>query len=196
VWADYTTPYTIQGLICQFCEFKNQTINGIANCGAISMFACFIHDTTAEGVNIGNSGFLGAVASFERCVFKGCGSLGGLWFQQNADTPSIVNCAFYANTNSGIYLNNANSLQVINSIFWGQGAPAIRSNGSAAGQFFSNNAFGSNTGGNYSGCGPGVDDVTLTGDPFTNASSGDFSLNNTSGAGAACKQAGVPTVIP
>lgn len=34
--------------------------------------------------------------------------------------------------------------------------------------------------------------VSLSGNPFTNAGSGDFSLNNTSGAGAACRAAGVP----
>ena len=38
----------------------------------------------------------------------------------------------------------------------------------------------------------GPDEVTLTGDPFTNAAGGDFSLNNTAGAGAACRNAGFP----
>lgn len=34
--------------------------------------------------------------------------------------------------------------------------------------------------------------VTLTGDPFANAAGNDFSLNNTAGAGAACRAAGIP----
>ena len=39
-------------------------------------------------------------------------------------------------------------------------------------------------------------DVTLTGSPFTNPSGGDFTLNNTAGAGAACKGAGFPSSLP
>lgn len=36
-----------------------------------------------------------------------------------------------------------------------------------------------------------VSSVRLTGDPYTNAASGDFSLNSTAGAGAACRDAGI-----
>ncbi len=39
-------------------------------------------------------------------------------------------------------------------------------------------------------------DVTLTGSPYTNTAGGDFSLNNTAGAGAACRAAGYPGVMP
>ncbi len=41
-----------------------------------------------------------------------------------------------------------------------------------------------------------VNCVALSGDPFTNAAGLDFSLNNNSGAGAACKQAGIPGTWP
>lgn len=37
--------------------------------------------------------------------------------------------------------------------------------------------------------------ITLTGIPFTDAPNGDFTLNNTAGAGAACRAAGSPTSI-
>lgn len=39
-------------------------------------------------------------------------------------------------------------------------------------------------------------DITLSGSPFTNAGSGDFSLNNTAGAGAAVRDAGRPNTWP
>lgn len=42
----------------------------------------------------------------------------------------------------------------------------------------------------------GPNDVTLTGAPFTNASTGDYSLNNTAGAGAALRATGFPGVFP
>lgn len=37
--------------------------------------------------------------------------------------------------------------------------------------------------------------VTLTASPFTNAAGNDFSLNNTAGAGAACREAGFPGAL-
>ncbi len=49
------------------------------------------------------------------------------------------------------------------------------------------NAYYSNTAGDRNNISAGSNDVTLTGDPFTNAASSDFSLNNTAGAGAACR---------
>jgi hypothetical protein len=39
-------------------------------------------------------------------------------------------------------------------------------------------------------------DVILTGNPFTNAAGGDFTLNNAAGAGAACRAAGTPGALP
>jgi hypothetical protein len=38
--------------------------------------------------------------------------------------------------------------------------------------------------------------VTLTGNPYTNSAGGDFTLNNTAGAGAACRAAGTPGALP
>jgi len=58
------------------------------------------------------------------------------------------------------------------------------------------NAVGGNTSGNYSQIPSGPHDVTLTGDPFTNAAGNDFSLNNVAGAGAACRNAGFPGALP
>jgi hypothetical protein len=58
------------------------------------------------------------------------------------------------------------------------------------------NAYFSNTSGARSQFQAGAGDVTLTGNPFTNAAGGDFSLNSTSGAGAACRGTGYPGVFP
>jgi hypothetical protein len=38
----------------------------------------------------------------------------------------------------------------------------------------------------------GGNSITLTDDPFVNAAGGNFALNNTAGAGAACRDAGYP----
>jgi hypothetical protein len=57
-----------------------------------------------------------------------------------------------------------------------------------------------NTSGNYDGnfltTNNNIGFVALSGDPFNNAAGGDFSLNNTAGAGASCRSAGFPTSYP
>ena len=59
-----------------------------------------------------------------------------------------------------------------------------------------NNAFGGNTSGARNNVAAGAAEVTLTGDPCTNAASGDFTLNSTAGAGAACRGVGWPSALP
>lgn len=58
------------------------------------------------------------------------------------------------------------------------------------------NAFYGNTSGARTNVGAMPGEITLTGDPFTSKSTGDWTLNSTSGAGQACKGQGWPTVIP
>ncbi len=54
-----------------------------------------------------------------------------------------------------------------------------------------NNAFYNNTSGaRNAGCPAGISDVIPTGDVFVAASSGNFTLNSTAGAGAVCQTAG------
>jgi hypothetical protein len=58
------------------------------------------------------------------------------------------------------------------------------------------NFFLSNTSGARHQFPAGAHDVALSGNPFNNSSSGDFSLNGTAGAGAAVRAAGWPGVMP
>jgi hypothetical protein len=58
------------------------------------------------------------------------------------------------------------------------------------------NAYYNNTSGPRNNVFLGPHDVTLTGDPFTNAAGNDFTLNSTAGAGAACRNAGTPGTLP
>ncbi len=54
------------------------------------------------------------------------------------------------------------------------------------------NFYWTNTSGALNNITAGAQDVTLTGSPYTNAGSGDFSLNNTAGAGAAVRAHAFP----
>ena len=57
------------------------------------------------------------------------------------------------------------------------------------------NATYSASGAAVSGLTAGSHSVTLSGDPFTNAASGDFTLNATASAGAAARAVGAPASI-
>lgn len=60
-----------------------------------------------------------------------------------------------------------------------------------------NNAYYNNTSGLYGTLtNTGVNDITLTADPFTAVGSEDFTLNNTAGGGSALKSLAVPTTLP
>ena len=53
------------------------------------------------------------------------------------------------------------------------------------------NADGNNTSGETSGIASGDNDITLTADPFVDASSDDFNINDTAGGGALLRAATV-----
>jgi hypothetical protein len=115
----------------------------------------------------------------------------------------VRNCVIHGNGRHGIALpNNYANLQpgIQNNIITNNGGYGIFFNQSpvqpAQIPEFRNNAFRSNTSGNYNHSISGLGDIALTGDPFMNAAAGDFSLNNTAGAGAAARAAGYPGVFP
>lgn len=83
---------------------------------------------------------------------------------------------------------------VENCIFYGKGTYGIRNNNSRVPYCVAGgaNAFGANSTADKSGVPNLPGDVALSGDPFTDAANGDFTLNNTAGAGAACRNAGLP----
>jgi hypothetical protein len=107
---------------------------------------------------------------------------------------AITGNAFY---NSALALSYVaqSSMQISNNIFWGSGV--ILNIGGAAnpvaimGLIGMNNAYGG--GGTTTGFTKNYSAITLTANPFTNAGSGDFSLNNTAGGGALLRQLGFPT---
>jgi hypothetical protein len=84
--------------------------------------------------------------------------------------PVVRNCVFYGNNQYGIEA------------------------GAAIGIDADHNAFGSNSAGNRLNIDAGANDITLSGDPFTNAAGGDFTIAD-SVAGDQLVSAGFPTDI-
>jgi hypothetical protein len=154
---------------------------------------CYVHGNACTGISIGGSA---QAADFNLvCNNTGASSDGILTQYSN----QVTNNTSYGNGRDGIrcfqydigiiFQNNIlvnNGGYGINATFGG--FPPVPE--------CDNNAFYNNTSGTRFACGTGATDVILTGDPFTNAAGGDFSLNNTAGAGAACRAAGIPGTFP
>jgi len=93
----------------------------------------------------------------------------------------------------GIRLGNAGTL-IAENIIYGMTGYGIKGIASSGNPLLLNNAMGSLTSGRIDTTNAGtiiveVAAVTLTGDPWTNSGSRDYTLNNTSGAGALCRAA-------
>jgi len=191
-----------QPLIIGNCEVKNCTTSGISNGSSTYIYDSYIHgnaigmqNPSAAGSG-GNNEFLVVNCIVASNTSQGmnmtAGSVNGSFCHVD-----VSYCSFYSNTGDHIKITvggNAAGLAVRNTIFYGGSAYAI--NFTVASQYtmmyLRYNAFGSNSSGNYNNCPTGTGDVALSSNPFTNAGSGDFSLNSTAGGGAACKAAGFP----
>ncbi len=108
----------------------------------------------------------------------------------SAGPVSVTNCTFYTNGQYGFQCDA--TAQIDNCIF--EGNVTAGANLSSAATVLRNCASFNNTklAGTYmidSGA------IALSASPFTNAGSGDFSLNTTSGGGAACRAAGIPGTL-
>jgi hypothetical protein len=173
------------------CEVSGCTI-GVNNSGTTVLLNCYIHDNTSHGYF--NEAPHAVGVTFERCVFYNNGGKGA---EIDAGTQYVTvnGCAFVSNTSDGLEVGGQSPgvpLSVLNSIFVSNGGFGLNvpTQGYGAGTI-RNNAYFNNTSGAQSRAAlAGQNDVTLTGSPFNNPSGDDFGLNNTAGAGAACKAAG------
>lgn len=180
-----------QVIYCVNTEIKNCATAAITSFQfQVALHGCNIHDNTQYGVHLltGNQPL-----SCVDTVFANNGKY-AIIFDSATGNAQITNCVFYNNglTFSGhpfaAISTGGNAITITNTIMFGGGANYI-ANGYVLGRC---NAMDSAGMGSTTYVTKG--DVSLTADPFTNAASNDFSLNSTSGAGAACRLAGFPGV--
>lgn len=128
---------------------------------------------SSQGFKVNN----GMTMQFTQCAAYANGSDGILFDTTTASTcvdgGSIIGCILVGNTGFGINANAAN-------------VPFLAAD---------YNFFYNNTGGARNNLPAGTHDVTGSGDPFANGASNDFTLNNTTGAGAACRAASWPGAL-
>ena len=148
-----------------------------------------------------STGFSGLGGVLSYCISAnntGAGSHGFL--SGGGDGPTLIDHSLaYGNAGDGFHITSPGETvgQITNSIAYGNGAYGI----DAASviptglYYFNNNAYGGNTSGNLHNVAAGTNDVTLSGDPTVAGVSNNFALNNTAGAGAACRSVGFPGVL-
>jgi hypothetical protein len=155
-----------------FCEAYGNTCHGFqmqANC-QVEFCVSSGNTGSSDGFNCASVGYFAL-----NCVAYGNGRA-GFDLTGNAGFGSYLgNCIAYHNSNEG-----------------------FATDGVKSGAFLLNCAGGNNTSGNYNATNlTNVENfVPLSGDPFADSSSADFSLNNTTGSGRACRATGFPGVLP
>lgn len=185
------------------CYFENS--NGVSGGSGISFAGTRYHATISccefdgcdtYGIDL-NSGTALSSVMIDRCLIYG-GEFDGIRIQSNIfDRVYISHCTLHDNASDGIDITSAAAIEhlitVYNCLFTSNGAYGLKGPTNADFNTFSNyNAFYNNTSGARQNCSAGANDVTLTGDPYTNAAGKVFTLNNTASAGAACRAAGFP----
>ena len=154
------------------------------------IYGCYIHGNSAGGA------ILGYLAGIIRSIIQDNTGIG----VEVANTGGLViGCSIYDNSSDGIKMTNFWLMgAILNNIIVSNGGYGLNAPGLAVGVSdprVDYNAFFNNSSGERNIVLAGPHDISLSGIPFTNAGAGDFTLNNTLGAGAACRGAGFPGMI-
>lgn len=187
---------------CFRCRATGNT--GSTSAGAGFLLAashCLVFGCRADGNSSAGFYVTGTRGYIVSCIADGNtgASSDGFRFADADPSPVVINCTAYNNGRDGIRFDGSTDVSIpmaINNVSYGNGAYGLRSGVTTlTDALLDYNAFGSNTSGARSAVPTGAHDVTLTGNPFTNAGSGDFSLDSVTGEGAACRGAGAPAAF-
>lgn len=190
------------------CEVKNCTAttglivtNGAT--GQVNLFGCDLHDNTGGAVI--RPGTSGTSVNADGCIFSGNGIGIELTATSAASTLQLRSCDFVSQSGDGVKLANNSTvvtLELEDNVFYNNGGWGIENLATnpvlnnANVRINRNNAYGSNTSGNYTGVAAGDGEIALSADPFVNRVGRNFAPNATAGGGAALRAAGFPTAFP
>jgi hypothetical protein len=152
------------------------------------------------GIAVSFSGILFVTGSIFAGNSTGISSLNS---SGNPGSVTIIDSTIAYNTSHGINLNSTtwfgnggNAFTASGNIIYGNGGFGITAGAAStpnnANLLMQLNAFGANTSGNVNNVPTGIGAITLTADPFTNHSGGDYSLNTAAGGGSLLRGAGFP----
>lgn len=198
IFGDFITQWSFHNSVLSRCEIKNCVSSGINNVGSnMRVIGSWIHDNGSHGIH-GNAadGSPGGCSwhIFNSLITNNTGR--GIYWQLN-DSPQrsfhIHNSTIAGNGSNGIEIvgttDRTRLVDVWNSIVYNNNGWGLLVGSGMMHMMAFYNAMGSNASGNYSNVTP-IGDVTLSTDPFTDAASDDYTLNDDAGGGADCKEAG------
>lgn len=200
--SPFSTQIGIVPLTLVNCEIDSAVAYGIHTVAQIVIIDSYVHDNGDNGFYMDTtSGQVEAGFFISGSVFKSNGG-DGVHHQTTSSSNisscggTIINSAMINNVAAGYHFasGTAATVNLINCIVDSNGIGF--SGGSAAtivGVQLNNAVWNNST--LRSNFPTSPSEITLTGDPFTNRSAGNFSLNSTAGAGAACKAAGYQSTI-
>lgn len=166
-------------------------INTSVEEGSTSFIRCISHDNSGSN----SHGFkLSYAGTLINCISDSNGAA-GFHVGGTCHTANFMNCVAHGNTTDGLVLAASVLCSSIieNCIFTSNGGYGINGSGSQPKSGIVRScAYHSNTSGRTTGLGGILDsaEVILSGSPFVAGSTGNFTLNSTSGAGASCKSLG------
>jgi hypothetical protein len=187
------------------CEVTGMTSGATAAfyMNADNCIDCYAHDNTCTGFSCDGSD---SGSIFVRCISannSGASSDGFASRGTLLGASCMLNCVSYNNGRHGLYVpGNYASMSVNNCVFVKNGDFGISWGVvlKKATLDINYNAFGTgsiqNTSGLRSNVIAGINDITITANPFTDPDNGDFSLNNTANGGTSLRAAGYPGVMP
>ena len=158
----------------------------------------YVHANACAGLTDANTN--AGLVTLQRVISANNTTAGGHGFAFYLSLPNDIfdNCIAYGNAGDGIRVNGSYMGATIrNSIVYGNTGTGINFGVSQGPASLANdyNAVGGN-GTDRTNITAGTHDVALTADPFMAGASNNFTLNSTSGGGAALKNVGYPGIIP
>lgn len=208
IYFDGNVVFSCHALEVTRCEIKNCVTHAIANTYSTFTAWNYIHNNGGIGF------FYGTYQPFlPNQTFS---ALFNIFYANNYGWDSnatnvgpglklmFIGNVFSDSTNDGIRLTantsgNAVDVTMWNNIFYANGGYGVNNPNSSNNLGFvlrssAGNAYGANV------TAPSLNwvaaNIVLSGDPFVNRTGGNFALNNTAGAGAACRAAGFPGAAP
>lgn len=167
--------------------------NAAFDASAGNVSCCWSHDNTVSGFN--GALFPGGGVNFFRCIASKNTGASSDGFRLGYPGRA-VHCIAHQNGRDGIrHLNFHIEGEIANCILTQNAAYDLNliTNSPARDNIsFHHNAFYTTGTAARLNAIASEGDITLTGSPFTNAAANDYTLNNTAGAGADCRNAGFP----
>lgn len=164
----------------------------------VAITGAWVHNNTGVGVSFGGRG-----CTLRESIISNNTGAAADGVSVSTGSCNVSSCIIYGNGRDGIRVVAGALVRgggpIRNNVCVNNGGYGLNSTTALVHLDFpwiDYNAFYNNTSGAWNNVNASPHDVTLTGDPFTNAAGNDFSLNNTAGAGAACRNAGFPGALP